>query len=190
EFNNTSKPNIPGMQYSWDFGDGQTDTLRNPGHKFLSAGTYNVSLQIRYGLCKSDVSHSIEVKPAPQDEISVLNHIGCSAPFKAQFNIIGNDHVRSIWTFGDLSEPELFQKNKKIEHTYKDDGEYTVKAQLINSDGCAVERTLSQKIKIGLQDIEIKPGGYTECLPSSRIFSLEENLEDPVQSYTWTFADS
>src|SRR5690606_11690379 len=85
---------------------------------------------------------------------------------------------------------ELFQKNKKIEHTYKDDGEYTVKAQLINSDGCAVERTLSQKIKIGLQDIEIKPGGYTECLPSSRIFSLEENLEDPVQSYTWTFADS
>jgi len=31
-------------QYIWDFGDGNTDTARNPSHSYLSNGTYAVSL--------------------------------------------------------------------------------------------------------------------------------------------------
>lgn len=32
------------MRYLWDFGDGRTDTIRNPVHYYTASGTYNVSL--------------------------------------------------------------------------------------------------------------------------------------------------
>lgn len=37
--------------WAWDFGDGTTSTLPNPGHTFPASGTYTVSLQVTNGPC-------------------------------------------------------------------------------------------------------------------------------------------
>ena len=34
------------VSYEWDFGDGNTSTLQNPSHTFISEGTYNVILVV------------------------------------------------------------------------------------------------------------------------------------------------
>ena len=39
-----SNKSIDGDVYSWDFGDGQTDTAKNPKHWYFSPGDYSVSL--------------------------------------------------------------------------------------------------------------------------------------------------
>ena len=49
-FNNTSQH---ATQYSWDFGDGNTDTTSNPLHTYQSQGTYTVTLQA-YACGKTD----------------------------------------------------------------------------------------------------------------------------------------
>ena len=36
----------PASTYSWNFGDGQTSTARNPVHVYQNAGTYSVSLNV------------------------------------------------------------------------------------------------------------------------------------------------
>ncbi|MFN7976239.1 MAG: PKD domain-containing protein [Acidobacteriota bacterium] len=41
--------------WSWDFGDGGTATQQNPGHTYLSPGTYSVSLTVANG-CGSDTA--------------------------------------------------------------------------------------------------------------------------------------
>lgn len=42
-----------GTQYSWNFGDGQTDTVLNPLHSYTTVGNYNVRL-IAASLCNID----------------------------------------------------------------------------------------------------------------------------------------
>jgi large repetitive protein len=51
--------------YFWDFGDGKTETMQNPEHKFSDAGTYKVSLTLKNSSCTSVYEKHITVEPAP-----------------------------------------------------------------------------------------------------------------------------
>jgi gliding motility-associated-like protein len=47
-FENRSVPlNVPGGQYTWDFGDGNTSTELHPTHVYGAAGMYNVKLKLK-----------------------------------------------------------------------------------------------------------------------------------------------
>jgi PKD repeat protein len=54
-FTNTS---TNGTNYSWAFGDGQTDTLANPIHTYSNSNTYTVTL-ITSNMCGADTSEVI-----------------------------------------------------------------------------------------------------------------------------------
>ena len=43
------------LTYAWDFGDGESSTLRHPVHTFASPGTYRVSLTVKDGSGVTDV---------------------------------------------------------------------------------------------------------------------------------------
>jgi PKD repeat protein len=51
-------PNISGLTYSWDFGDGQTVTTaaKNILHNYAAAGTYNASLTVTDSFGTSDTA--------------------------------------------------------------------------------------------------------------------------------------
>ena len=50
--------------WSWDFGDGQTSTLQNPVHDYLSKGIYTVKLIVMNdGMCTDSIVKTVEVKP-------------------------------------------------------------------------------------------------------------------------------
>jgi len=49
--------------YSWDFGDSQTSTDKNPVHMYQSAGTYTVSLTINSGADQAVMSNLISILP-------------------------------------------------------------------------------------------------------------------------------
>jgi len=50
------------VEWSWDFGDGETSSDQNPTHQYENAGTYTVTLTVRNNGGKSDTfSVSIEV---------------------------------------------------------------------------------------------------------------------------------
>jgi PKD repeat protein len=54
--------------YSWDFGDGQTSTERNPLHVYASAGTYPVTMTVHYNcatICIGSLSVSSPVVFSP-----------------------------------------------------------------------------------------------------------------------------
>ncbi len=52
---------IGAVTWSWDFGDGTTDTLQNPVHNYSSAGTYSVTLIVSNGTCTDTVVKTIAV---------------------------------------------------------------------------------------------------------------------------------
>nr|MDJ0807338.1 PKD domain-containing protein [Gammaproteobacteria bacterium] len=53
--------------FAWDFGDGGTSTLQNPGHTYAAAGTYSVTLTVTDDLgATGAVTKSVSVTaPAP-----------------------------------------------------------------------------------------------------------------------------
>ena len=62
-FNNNSTSGLNSLQsYSWNFGDGDTSSLADPGHTYTSAGVYPVRLVITdQSLCTDTVTHTVTV---------------------------------------------------------------------------------------------------------------------------------
>jgi gliding motility-associated-like protein len=190
-FQNASTPNNNGITYEWDFGDGESSTEKQPSHEYSTPGNYTLKLKAKFGSCEDEITKQIVVKPAPNVSISVLDSIGCEAPFVADFNIYGYDYIRSYWTFGDESAMDImFNQGEKIKHNYSEAGSYPVKAKIMNSYGCVQNINLEEKISVGEQSVEINPKSVAECLPKEQKFTLIENLKEPVLKYTWTFGDS
>lgn len=53
------------LAYLWDFGDGSTDTVKNPQHAYSVNGTYIVSLTTTYSCGQISIQDTVEVPPAP-----------------------------------------------------------------------------------------------------------------------------
>ncbi|MBK9487549.1 MAG: PKD domain-containing protein [Haliscomenobacter sp.] len=65
----TFTPNVieatPDLQYHWDFGDGDSSTLRTPTHRYVEKGSYNVELKVTRpglsGFCTTSTSATMRV---------------------------------------------------------------------------------------------------------------------------------
>lgn len=59
-------PCVSSLNYSWDFGDGQTSSIGEPEHIFSSDGDYNVTLCIEDGCGSQDcITKTVHVDPVP-----------------------------------------------------------------------------------------------------------------------------
>lgn len=70
---------IPGLQYSWDFGDGTSSNLENPSKTYTSPGTYDVTLTVtnntivgNTGTCETSITKSIEIIPQPVADFNIV----------------------------------------------------------------------------------------------------------------------
>lgn len=123
----------PNTEYEWNFGNGNTSTLRNPPvQKYNESGSYDISLKItnpETGDSFTGVKRDyIAIDDVPLVDFSIGDTTG-NVPMKVQFDVdinnMPNDNASDIvynWNFGDnttsmLSEPV---------HTYQSIGKYDV----------------------------------------------------------------
>ena len=189
-FINATTPNNSGIKYEWDFGDGGSDTARSPKYTFNTPGSYTVKLKVSYGACTDEMTQQITVNPQPKVDISIVDSIGCKAPFKAEFNIYGNDYTSSVWDFGDNTDEQIFSKGVKIEHIYGTKGSFNISAKVTNSFGCQQEFELTENIHIATQWVKINPEELNGCLPKSAEFTIKKNILQPIESINWLITDS
>ncbi|MCX2473000.1 PKD domain-containing protein [Pedobacter sp. MC2016-05] len=136
-----------GVGYVWDFGDGTTSTTVEPTHTFTGSGkTFTITLTATNILgCKNTVSIPGYIKVAaplvaaftvsPGNELSIPN-------FTFGFKDVSNDAVSWEWLFGDGSRSTLRNPN----HTYANDGLYSVTLKVLNKEGCSATTTQSVRI--------------------------------------------
>lgn len=190
KFENITTPSNSAFKYSWDFGDGMTDTAKSPKHTYISTGKYRVRLSVSNGVCVDSTVQTYTVNPVPNVSISVVDSVGCKASFNAKFNITGSDYVSSLWKFGDGTSEKYFRRGDNIQHTYYKNGTYPVSAVVTNSYGCGQELSLNEMVHVGTQSIRITPKVFNACLPNDTIYNVNLNLMQPVESITWRFTDS
>jgi len=131
--------------YKWYFGDGATDTVQNPSHKYLIADTFTVSLVVNSGAFSDSISKTIIVKPKPSASFSIAP-VCLGSPSVLLNN--SNENLLNIskyqWSFGDGQTSNL--KNP-LEHAYAYTGTYISKLKLAASNGCS--DSISQNAVVG-----------------------------------------
>jgi PKD repeat protein len=120
--------------YSWDFGDGETSSLKNPSHTFNESGTYIVTLTVSDNSGNSETNTTtiyVFTNTPPTAFASTSTTYG-EVPLIVTFTGLGNDTDGSIssyeWSFGEGSTSNL----QNPTHTYTLPGIYSV--QLIVTD--------------------------------------------------------
>lgn len=133
----TNSSNNPGgsgsLWYLWDFGDGVTDTSRNPTHAYTSQGTFNVTLTVTNHYCTQTANAVI-----------VLNH-NVAASFTSDTLVCQNNPVlftststgtpgplTYAWSFGDGT----YSNTSTPTHSFAHVGTYTVRLITGNSIPC------------------------------------------------------
>jgi PKD repeat protein len=151
--------------WSWDFGDGQTSTLKSPTHTYEAGGTYTVTLtatnaagsdaETKVGYVTVDVPPP--AAPVADFSASVTNGI---APLDVSFTDLSSNGPTSwSWEFGDGQTSTL----QNPTHTYAAAGTYSVSLTATNSAGSDAE------VKVGYVTVEPAPPDFAlSASPLSR----------------------
>ena len=171
------------VSWSWNFGDGNIDSVQNPIHNYLSSGIYNVSLFISDS---NSCTNSIII-PVLVDSLPTANFIydtvclGNSTTFTS--TSLGNPTL-SIWNFGDGSPLDTTLSIIST-HVFSAVGSYNVKLITQNIHGCLDSISYI---------VNVHPS------PISSFISLDDSvcLNSPITflnnsiggfSYQWNFGD-
>ena len=145
KFKNNSKG---GVAYSWDFGDGSPKSGDfEPQHTYTGSGVnYTVSLTTtNILLCTNTVTLTdfIKIVPPPAAAFTVSPGNELAIPnYSFGFKDTGTDAVSWEWTFGDGAVSTLQNPN----HTYANEGTYTVTLKVLNKEGCSSSTFQSVRI--------------------------------------------
>jgi len=134
-FSSIVSPNAPGpVTYSWNFGDGSTDTAANPTHTYTVAGTYAVTLTATSGAgCSTTFTKSALIKVLGNNAFTASPLNGCGAPLNVSFSTANVTGVNTTWTYGDGSGGI----GTNTTHSYLSSGAFTVRMiQYFSTPGC------------------------------------------------------
>jgi large repetitive protein len=192
-FNNTT-PFASSFNYLWNFGNGNTSTLINPGSisfassPFFVDTTYTVTLA-GYTDCDTVLdTRYITVKSKPKSLFTPVQSKGCS-PFTAVFNntSLGNNKT-FIWNFGD-GNSLITNSDSLVHHTYYTNIQDTFYAKLITINECGSDTTQyaivvsPNAIKL---DFAVNGNETTGCNPHTVRFI---NNTSGATSFRWDFGD-
>lgn len=162
--------------YLWDFGDGNTSSLRHPKHVYTKAGVYDVKSIISYkGGCSDTMIKTIAITSLPIITWKLTNPKARDIDFAA----LNSSFKSYLWDFGDSVTSTNFHQL----HTYKKDGTYDVKLIVEDSVGCSLEKdtqitvtNTSLNSKSEINSLHISPN------PFSSSFNIAFNLSSTQQT--------
>lgn len=183
--------------WRWNFGDGSpTDSRRNPSHRFLSAGTFNVCLTVKDNSNgEATRCHGVGVLNSPPlvDFVWAPNAAGApvanqSVAFSDRSSDPDNDPlVNWTWTFGDGSLPS-FERNPV--HKFATRGTYLVTLVVKDDDGNmgTGSRTITVYNDRPMASFTWSPG--SPMTKDNVTFTATASDSDGlVVSYEWSFGD-
>lgn len=187
QFNDAS---INATSYRWDFGDGTTDTTRNPFHNFISAKyndtSYTVTLiaKTNFG-CSDTIRKTLLVNVLVHAAFSGKQITGC-APLSVNFKDSSTNAVTIIWYFGDGQASSI----RNTTHVYGASGSYTVTLIAMGADGCLDSVKYLNLVKImdaPIADFTATP--MSQMLPYSTVNFTNTSISLLSASYLWDYGD-
>lgn len=183
------------LQYTWDFGDGNTSTAKTPSHTYQQNGSFSLSLTVTdpsTGCSFTTLEPDFFTVQDPRPSFTLSQTSGC-APTSIQLSGEGFEGATEIfWDFGDgtqlggaANDVLLFSPT----HTYPTEGSFTPTVRVIyGENSCEKEYISTEPIRIrDLGTIDILPTATSSCqLPFTTQFL--SSLQD-AETWEWNFGD-
>ena len=193
KFTNTT-PRINSFTYKWDFGNGQTSTLAQPGtivfppNPTYGDTTYKVSFTV-FSICDTvSIEKTVRVKSKPKALFTPTKTIGCS-PLTVEFTNtslgIGNTYK---WDFGDGTVVTA-SKREPITHTFHTAERDTFYVRLTATNECGddvQEYAIVVTPNTIRLDFAINGNEHLGCAPHPVRFI---NNTTGATSFRWDFGD-
>lgn len=176
--------------WSWDFGDGNTSTLQNPVHNYITTGTFVVSLIVTDTIfgCRDTVYDTVRVS-LPTADFNGNPLFGC-APVATSFTDLSVANSSSItgwsWNFGDGNTSTL----QNPTHIYTTPGIYTVTLTVTDSIGCTNTETKTNYVQVLGPQVKFGPDTVAGFCPGTTVNFTDSTLfGSPITSWAWDFGD-
>jgi PKD repeat protein len=122
--------NKPAGTYYWDFGDGTSSTLVNPGHVYGNAGTHHVCLTVRdNNKCVSTICNEIKTGRSDKNCMAAISALAGDSGVTFSPVITGGvGPFQYLWAFGDGT----FSTSSNVIHKYLYTGSYPASLRVID----------------------------------------------------------
>lgn len=167
------------VSWLWDFGDGNTSTVQNPVHTYVTAPTGPVTLTI------VDVNGCSKTRTRPSvvaiiPDITANDTVGCR-PMTVNFSstTVANSY---LWDFGD----GFTSTQQNPVHTYTATGSYTVSLTCVLASGCTTTAVKPNYITVNAPVSDFMSPTVAVCAPSLVNFV---NQSSGATSWLWDFGD-
>ena len=101
-FTNLSTSIANSLNYSWNFGDGNTSSIANPSHTYTTSGTYTITLIASNCIFSHTITKTIQIGALSINENSVGNFEFYPNPSTNQITIkVDNELLGSVYTIYD-----------------------------------------------------------------------------------------
>ena len=180
------------VNWTWDFGDGNTSYEQNPQHKYKDNGPYMVTLTVRdLGHLTDSITKTIIVynvppvanftwEPKTPTDKDMIN-------FTDQSTDLNGEIKNWTWDFGDGSPPS-YEQNPQ--HQYEDNGIFNITLTVVDDDGDS--NTTTKTVVVGnlppTADFIWNP--LTISANQTVNFTDQStDLDGEIVNWTWDFGD-
>jgi gliding motility-associated-like protein len=190
-FTNTSTGTTPSTLYNWDFGNGNSSNLQNPGAVYTKEGVYTVTLTLKDGSSISVKSKTITIYATPTVDFSASSYKGC-LPVALTFisnSLAGSGTIKNYyWDFGDGNTQQTTATT--LPHTYNFAGDMSVSLTVTNSFGCTKTLKKDKLIKV-LPAITAQFGAIakTICKITDSAAFINNSTGPGILTHLWNFGD-
>lgn len=185
-FTDLTTPALPGLQWVWDFGDGDTSHQQNPFHKYKDTAFYNVTLTVINNGCMTTAPTKVNfVHPLPPIAV-FTDTLNCADKKTVKFTDKSIDNIpyTYTWKFGDPAIADITTTHTPTINyaTAAGPGPYTV--QLILQDANCKD-TATKILTLITEQANFSVNKVNACQKDSIHF---KSLNTPayVKTYAWT----
>jgi len=177
--------------WSWDFGNGNSATQKNPVITYNSPGVYNVQLTVSNNSGSNSITKNqyITVYDNPVVQFTVNDTLNC-IPFTTRFTDLSSTVTGNItswqWDFDDGATSSV----KNPQHLYTQAGNFNITLQVTNSGGCT--KSLSKLAYVKAADSIRTQFNFSlpvKCKPPETIFFYNNSSGPGAMQYTWDFGN-
>lgn len=192
QFQNNTLNQSPTAKYYWDFGNGDTSTLRNPPMaNYTTTGNFTVKLVVTDTCGKDSQMVNIAVSTLPVVSFTASNVCkGSPTTFTSTSTLASGDTVSVYkWYYG--NGDSSVAGTSPQQYTYANDGNYNVVLQVTTDKTCVARDTIAVNVKAA-PALSFTNTPTNICDGNVVNFNGTATTTSPstIASYRWTFGTS
>ncbi len=188
---NKTTGSTPSTSYSWDLGNGNKSSIKDPSAIFDEEKSYTIKLTVTDGNKVSTKSQDITVYKKPTVDFTASSMKGC-VPFDVTFNsssTAGSGNISSYhWDFGDGTTLE--GRTLTQQHTYLDPTNASISLTVVNSHGCHTTLKKEKLVEVlPLLDVQFSADKQYLCKVDEPVKFTNSTTGPGIISYQWDFGN-